>query len=216
MTLSLALSALALSLLGAAHCAAMCGGFVAAARRPFAMHAGRILSYASIGSAIGAVGSVPYLFASSASVHRALFLVACAVLAWSGLRMAGVRWAGHGNAAWSRVLGARAAAVARRIGTPRTPLQGFLLGALWGWAPCALVYAALPLALVSGSPLSGAVVMAAFGLGTLPVLAGAGWLLARLEQPAVRAWIGAAVVAMAAAAALRAFAPAALPLLCSA
>jgi sulfite exporter TauE/SafE len=210
-TLSLALSAFALSLVGAAHCAAMCGGFVAASQpRPWALHAGRIGSYALIGGAIGAAGSVPFALASSESAHRVLFLVACAVLAVSGLRMAGVRL-GAGRFAWSRALGVRAAGLARRVGAPRTRLRALALGALWGWAPCALVYAALPLALVSGSVLSGAIVMAAFGLGTLPALAGTGWLLARLTHPTARSWIGGAVVAMAALAAIRVLSPGSLP-----
>jgi sulfite exporter TauE/SafE len=218
-TLSLALAALALSLAGAAHCAAMCGGFVAAmhfgrssrvtAPHAAALHAGRITSYALIGAALGAAGSVPFELAHSQAAHRVLFLLACAVLAASGLRLAGVDLtlpaAPHSR--WARAVGARATALGRRIGAPRTPLHAALLGALWGWAPCALVYAALPLALVSGSSLSGAVVMAAFGLGTLPALAGAGWLLSRFGRPAARAWVGGAIVLMALVAAARALVP---------
>jgi len=53
--------------------------------------------------------------------------------------------------------------------------------------------------------------MAAFGLGTLPALAGAGWLLARITQPAARAWLGGGVVLMAAMGAARALGPGTLP-----
>ena len=38
-----------------------------------------------------------------------------------------------------------------------------------------------PMALVAGSPARGALVMLAFGAGTLPALLGAGWLIGRGE-----------------------------------
>ena len=208
---SLALSALALGLMGAAHCASMCGGFAAAASpRAGFMHAGRLSSYALIGAAIGAAGSLPFALASSEWAHRVLFVVACGALALSGLRMIGVRLAA-GPSPWSRFVGLRATAAARRLGAPRTPARAFALGGLWGWAPCALVYAALPLALVSGSPLTGALIMAAFGLGTLPALLGATWLISRVSHPTARAWIGAVVVVLALLGATRALLPGPLP-----
>jgi sulfite exporter TauE/SafE len=48
--------------------------------------------------------------------------------------------------------------------------QAYLLGLVWGWLPCGMVYAVLALALASGSALDGGVIMLAFGLGTLPVM----------------------------------------------
>lgn len=221
MTFSLALSAFALSLLGAAHCVAMCGGFAAVAHvRPngeatpmlkVALHGGRIASYALIGGAISAAGTFPLGFVSSEAAHRVLFLVACVVLAATGLRMVGLKLPGSVHSPWTRRIGLWATAVARRIGAPRTGLRAFALGALWGWAPCALVYGALPLALVSGSFASGAIVMAAFGVGTLPALAGGGWLLSHWAKPRARAWIGVFVVMMAVFAGVGALAPGVLP-----
>ena len=43
--------------------------------------------------------------------------------------------------------------------------------------PCALIYSALPLALVAGGWWQGALVLAAFGLGTLPNLMATGLAL---------------------------------------
>ena len=63
-------------------------------------------------------------------------------------------------------------------------------------APCALVYAALPLALASGSSAGGALVMAASGLGTIPALLGAGWLLRSLGGRS-RRWAGVLLMALA-------------------
>ena len=45
-----------------------------------------------------------------------------------------------------------------------------LLGALQGWLPCALVYAAASRASLAGTPIMGAFTMLVFGLGTLPAV----------------------------------------------
>ena len=71
-------------------------------------------------------------------------------------------------------------------------------GLLWGWLPCGMVYSVLVTAMLSGSAASGAAVMLAFGLGTLPAmlalgLAGTG-LRGWLQQRAVRMACGALVL----------------------
>jgi uncharacterized protein len=62
-----------------------------------------------------------------------------------------------------------------------TPAKAFALGGLWGWVPCGMVYSVLLTAMLSGSATSGAAVMIAFGLGTLPTLLGIGMVGARLQ-----------------------------------
>ena len=52
----------------------------------------------------------------------------------------------------------------------RTYLSTFVIGLLNGFLPCGLVYIALAGALVSTSPLNGALYMMIFGLGTIPAL----------------------------------------------
>jgi hypothetical protein len=72
------------------------------------------------------------------------------------------------------------------------------LGALWGWLPCGLVYSVLITALASGSATQGALIMAAFGLGTLPNLLAIGlfWesIKGWVQSPHVRLAAGAMVV----------------------
>ena len=63
-----------------------------------------------------------------------------------------------------------------------TPLKALALGGLWGWVPCGMVYSVLLTAMLSGSALDGALVMGAFGLGTLPMLLAMGMAGARLRQ----------------------------------
>lgn len=47
----------------------------------------------------------------------------------------------------------------------------FAMGLLWGWLPCGLVYSMVLMTLTANGPVSGAAMMAAFGLGTLPAMA---------------------------------------------
>ena len=50
--------------------------------------------------------------------------------------------------------------------------RALALGAVWGWLPCGMVYAVLLSAVATADPLEGMLVMAAFGLGTLPNVLG--------------------------------------------
>ncbi|HEX7157129.1 MAG TPA: sulfite exporter TauE/SafE family protein, partial [Burkholderiaceae bacterium] len=78
-----------------------------------------------------------------------------------------------------------------------------LAGFAWGWIPCGMVYATLPLALIAGGWARGAAVMLAFGLGTLPNLVlldlAAAGAAERLRRSPARTWLralaGAAVLA---------------------
>jgi sulfite exporter TauE/SafE len=210
------LSAALVGLLGAVHCVGMCGGIVGAlaftlppevrgslARMlPFllAYNAGRISSYVLAGAAFGglgaaAVGGLGGLKTAEAtlSVLAGLFMVAL------GLYLAG-RWRAlaHleqlGGHLWRRL-----EPLGRRLLPVRSGRDAWLLGLVWGWLPCGLVYSVLVWSLAAGSAAGGALLMASFGLGTLPTLLTLGAAAARLtpvlQRPAVRAVAGALVVA---------------------
>jgi hypothetical protein len=199
-------------LLGGVHCLAMCGGFVAAfsrisgggqplvpARtlraRQLVAHAGRLLGYASLGLLVGAAGGAA-MYASWGTAQRVLYVVANVMLLVLALGVArgGAAFPAlerAGLAMFSRVM----PAIPRLAQTPGWPSR-LGLGFLWGLTPCGLVYGVLPVALMSGSAADGALVMLAFGAGTLPNLLAAGWLIGKarpvLDVRAVR--IGAAVL----------------------
>jgi sulfite exporter TauE/SafE len=173
-----AFAAFSLAIVGGLHCAAMCGGIVgalqlnrpagvSAARLAAGYHAGRLTSYALAGVLVGLLGAALYA-ADVIPVQAALMLIGSLMLLAIGISM-------FGRGAWMRRVepaGAwiwrLVAPLARRVYPPRTGLQALAAGLAWGWIPCGMVYAALPLALVAGGPLQGALVMLAFGLGTLP------------------------------------------------
>jgi uncharacterized protein len=78
--------------------------------------------------------------------------------------------------------------------------RALLLGGLWGWLPCGLVYAALASALTQPSPLQASSAMLAFGLGTLPAVLAAGVMaqsLARaLQRRPIRLFLAVIVMAL--------------------
>jgi sulfite exporter TauE/SafE len=57
-----------------------------------------------------------------------------------------------------------------------------MLGLVWGWIPCGLVYSMLVWTVSAGSMLKGAGLMLAFGLGTLPNLFAMGMVAGSLAH----------------------------------
>jgi len=186
MTAILIASSLLLGLLGSSHCVLMCGGVVAmtcstmpsgrrghpVAQLPYvvAYNAGRVASYALAGAVAGGVGATAASFPVVDRLQLVLRLAAAVLVMGVGLYVAGfarpIRWLERAGAPiWRRL-----APVARMLVPIRTPLHALALGLLWGWMPCGLVYAALGAAVTSGSAVAGATTMAAFGLGTFPML----------------------------------------------
>ena len=186
-------AAFLLALLGGLHCAGMCGGFIGmlyvpgrrrtAIESTVALHAGRVFGYTLAGALAGLLGGALYA-AGVRPIQVALLLFGSVMLLLVGASLLGrgrwLRWLEPAGVwLWKRI-----GPLAQRVFPPRTPAQALLAGFAWGWIPCGMVYAALPLALVAGGVWQGAVVMLAFGLGTLPWLLAAGVAAARL-----RAWM---------------------------
>ena len=206
--LSLATAAFAAGLLGGVHCAGMCGGIVAtlalesrgnAIARQLAYNGGRIFSYSAAGAVAGSIGALALAAGPWHVAQLFFFVVANAVMVLLGLYVAG--W-GRGVLKLEAV-GARAwkalEPLARRMLPIDSTPRALGAGLAWGWVPCGLVYSVLALAAASGDPLSGAAVMAAFGLGTLPSLVASGFAAQRLlmlrRAPWVRRAAGLAIVA---------------------
>lgn len=177
-------SAVIIGLVGAVHCLGMCGGIIGAlsqmpqlpsrklgARLSVLLlyNAGRIFSYTLAGIVVGLFGMG--LEKSLADIAPILRIFAGAMMLAMGLYISGW-WSGLrllenlGNRLlWKRLL---------PLGKGLTPLrhvwQALLLGMLWGWLPCGLVYSTLSLALVWADWQQSALIMLGFGLGTLPAM----------------------------------------------
>ena len=163
----------------------MCGGIAAALERPavviaplnskselfflqLMMHLGRLTTYVFLGALAGWLGAALWQ-QSLVPLQRPLFALTSCLLIWMGLKLLGRggeqrslsgKWFGVKIATyWARFFGQMGSRPAR-----------WFSGMLWGLVPCALVYSVLPLAFLSGDVWTGAVLMLAFGLGTLPNL----------------------------------------------
>jgi sulfite exporter TauE/SafE len=173
---------------GSVHCLAMCGGISGALgmrakrngvgpRQAFVhsmtYQVGRIGSYSVAGALVGGLGGAlqsAFDFNRVALVSRVLagtilVLAAIGVLSkWrplSSLERLGGRL-------WQQI-----APLARAV--PADGLGGsLLLGMLWGWLPCGLIYSMLLIAALSGSVFMGAATMLSFGVGTAPAVLAAG------------------------------------------
>jgi sulfite exporter TauE/SafE len=197
-------------LLGGVHCLGMCGSIVGiftaqlpkdGARWPFhlAYNSGRIASYTLAGLLVGAIGQAGLLMRDVVPIQHLLFALSSLMLIALGLYLAGI-WSmvRHiervGNVLWQRIQ-----PLTRRLLPVTSPTRALMLGTLWGWLPCGLVYSVLVTALASGHAQSGALIMLAFGLGTLPNLLAIGlfWERCRhwVRSPKVRLFAGLIVMA---------------------
>lgn len=176
-------SALILGLLGGGHCLGMCGGLMGALtlaipkeqrsrrlRLMLAYNLGRILSYACAGLLIGLAG---WAVANSPGA-MILRVVAALLLITMGLYLAGW-WSGLtrieslGRGLWRHIQ-----PVASKLLPVSSVPRALLLGGMWGWLPCGLVYSTLLWSASQGNALYSALLMIAFGVGTWPVLLATG------------------------------------------
>lgn len=148
----LLVSALILGLLGGGHCLGMCGGLMGALtlaipaeqrgrrlRLLLAYNLGRILSYACAGLLLGLAGWA----VARTPLAGALRVVAGLLLIAMGLYLAGW-WSGLTRVeALGRGLWRHLEPFARRLLPVSSLPRALLLGAIWGWLPCGLVYSTL-------------------------------------------------------------------------
>ncbi|WP_228292295.1 sulfite exporter TauE/SafE family protein [Candidatus Thiothrix anitrata] len=192
------LAAFLVGLFGGVHCVGMCGGIVGAltfslpnAKREslgslapmlLAYNTGRVSGYVLAGALMGGLGAAFLAVLSPDSVllfNRILQVFAALFMIALGLYLAEV-WYGVAKVEQiGRTLWRHVEPLGRRFMPVNSPVKAFPLGFVWGWLPCGLVYSVLAWAFAAGSVLDGALLMLAFGAGTLPALL----LMGRLRQP---------------------------------
>lgn len=195
------------SLLGSLHCAGMCGPFVAlavagpcdtAGRRVrvsrkllpgqiwthCAYHGGRLITYSLMGAFAGAIGAALDLGGSMVGVQRAAALFAGALMLVMGVgALAQIAGVGRNLSIMPAIAARWLAAAHRAIASlPEWPRAG-AIGLLTSLLPCGWLYAFVITAAGTASPWLGAACMAAFWLGTVPVLASLGIGLQALAAP---------------------------------
>lgn len=170
-------SAFTLGLAGSLHCLGMCGPIALALPRnpnagPLQFWIGRVLynlgrsaTYAGLGGILGLVGQSIHLagWQRGLSITCGAFMLATAASLWIGRgRLALDSWLMRATAPIQRAL-------VHRLGSGSLRSL-FGIGLLNGLLPCGLVYVGLAGAIETGGAITGALYMALFGLGTIPLM----------------------------------------------
>ncbi|WP_304168905.1 sulfite exporter TauE/SafE family protein [Phenylobacterium aquaticum] len=204
------LGGLLLGLASSLHCAGMCGAIASSLTLTFAgsggardraealaaAQAGKTLAYVTAGALLGALGAGVYGLLDRQGGFFILQRVGAAGLAWVGLSMLGLA---PPPSVFDRAFAPlrRWAWTARRGGRR---LAAGVAGLVWGLLPCGMVYSALLYAMLSGTALSGGLVMLGFGLGVTPsvvaVALGVSWLPKISQAPWTRRAIGGVMIAI--------------------
>ncbi len=203
-------SAFTMGLMGAGHCAGMCGGIASAlsigrngvrTRSGLGMlpivsayNIGRLTSYTVAGALFGWFGSLGWSLVTPDNAIQYSRILGIGFMVVLGLYLLGwwqglTRLEALGSKVWRHI-----EPYGRRFLPIKYPHQAAILGMLWGWLPCGMVYTGLAWALASGGALQGAYIMLAFGAGTLPMLIAlgisSGWLTRWTQHRRVRQFAG--------------------------
>ena len=179
------------------HCIGMCGGIVVAysstkidqktsyiqqTTAHLSYNFGRVATYALLGAVFGFVGQV---LAFTPTTKGILFILTGVLMILAGLSLVGnIRFLN--SAEWSVSKYAWYQNTFRKLMTSKSYGSFFLLGMLNGIIPCGLVYSFAIFAASTASPLSGALVMATFGLATIPALFFLGFITKFLQKGSLR------------------------------
>ncbi len=209
------LSAFIIGVLSGVHCLGMCGGIVSAfslgvepskshgqrLQIQLAYNLGRIGSYTLAGFIVGGAGAITTQQFASHTLHQYLQTFSALILILMGLYLANwwrvlTRLEQLGGIVWKRI-----EPLTRNLIPIKGNGQAILVGLVWGWLPCGLVYSMLSMSLTTASAQQGALVMLSFGLGTLPNLIAFGLMATSiqifLKKPAVRMIAGMLIIAFA-------------------
>ncbi len=195
-----------MGLMGSGHCVAMCGGIVGAlsvntegratgrySLLLAAYNLGRILSYTLMGCVAGGLGDVFSVGLQPFGIPL-LRWIAALLIVFLGLYLMGIPQLllpleKVGLIVWRRIQ-----PLSKRLIPVTKVRQGVLLGFVWGWLPCGLVYTVLTYSIAQEGVYNGGLAMLAFGLGTMPALLVGGLagknLSAMLKHPKLRAVCG--------------------------
>lgn len=199
------IAAFLVGLLGGVHCVGMCGGIVGALsfglaedirqqpRRmlPYllAYNLARISSYTVAGVLLGGISALALQLVAINQLQQVLLVFAGIFMVLLGLYVGGwwpvlLRLEQAGGMIWRRI-----EPLGRRLLPVHSASQAFLLGLVWGWLPCGLVYSVLIWAIASGGPMEGGLLLLSFGLGTLPNLMAMGLFAATLSRWVRYHWV---------------------------
>jgi len=179
------------------HCIGMCGGIVVAyssskidqkssyiqqTTSHLSYNFGRVVTYTILGAFFGLVGQV---LAFTPTTKGILFTLTGLLMILAGLSLMGnIKFLN--SAEWSVSKYAWYQNAFKKLISSKSYGSFFLLGMLNGIIPCGLVYSFAIFAASTADPLSGALVMATFGLATIPALFFLGFITKFLQRGSLR------------------------------
>ena len=179
------------------HCIGMCGGIVVAyssskidqrssylqqTSAHLAYNFGRVTTYTILGAVFGYAGQV---VAFTPTTKGVLFVITGILMVLAGLSLIG-NLKFLNSAEWSVSKYTWYQNSFRALMSNQSYLSFYLLGLLNGIIPCGLVYAFAICAASTADPFAGALVMATFGLATIPALFFLGFLTKFLQKGSLR------------------------------
>ncbi len=192
-------SAFFLGLLGSGHCLGMCGGLSSALGlnagtnkatslinpQILAYNLGRILSYSVAGIIVGSIG---FWLSKNLSSLVILRYMAAVMLILMGLYLG--KWFNGiiyteklGKVLWPFIQ-----PLSKRFIPVKNTKDALLVGMVWGWLPCGLVYSALIWASLESSVSGSMLIMMSFGMGTLPAMLATGIFAQKFNQFIRKPW----------------------------
>lgn len=207
------LSALLLGILGSGHCLGMCGGLSSAlglntpssnlskristnqtSRKnqfpiidPYvlAYNLGRVISYTFAGLIVGILG---FWLSKNLSSLTILRYLAAIMLILMGLYLG--KW--FNGIIYTEKLGKLLWPIIQPISQRFIPIRSvkdaLIVGMVWGWLPCGLVYSALIWASLETSITGSMLIMLCFGIGTLPAMLATGLFAQKFNHYAKKTW----------------------------
>ncbi|MFE8071582.1 sulfite exporter TauE/SafE family protein [Marinobacteraceae bacterium S3BR75-40.1] len=189
------LGAVLIGFLGSAHCLGMCGGISSSLGMAIPVgpgfrwrqglillgyNSGRIVTYGILGLIVAFPGqALTDQWAAAGMVLRSvagIFLIIMGLSVgqwWQGAR----RLEAMGAPLWRRI-----APYTQRLMPVSNFPSAFVLGSLWGWLPCGLVYSTLGWAAMQGTSWQGGLLMLCFGVGTLPAMLATGYAARQVQS----------------------------------
>ncbi|MCA8984430.1 MAG: sulfite exporter TauE/SafE family protein [Planctomycetaceae bacterium] len=176
------------SLAGSPHCVGMCGPFailssgatghskVSSGKGLLFYHAGRGFTYAGLGLFAGLAGAWFDWGSGMLGWQRgAAWFAGVSMILFGCLALPRLRRMGNLHFSLPPFVGQTVREMYRLTGGLSGSGRAFAIGAVTGYLPCGWLYAFLLLAVSTSHPISGAGVMLAFWLGTIPALTAVGW-----------------------------------------
>jgi sulfite exporter TauE/SafE len=158
---------------GTSSCISVAGGLLLSSasqittRRTVSFAVGRVLSYAIFGGLIGALGKI---FVPSSTLTSILIILASLYMLYAGLDLLQML---------PKFLKRRG--VSAGLITPPSRMSPFFLGAGTFFIPCGFTQSLQLYALTTGSPISSALILGGFALGTIPALFALGFAAAKAK-----------------------------------